>query len=68
MSDYVPGSAYSQGYQSRMKGQPKTNGLNGNEVYNTEWLAGWEDAHKKIIDEARSNVGIEKFPGSFIQD
>lgn len=53
MNDYKPGSAYSEGFQARMKGHPKSHGLNGNEIYNIEWLAGWDDAHEKVINEAR---------------
>ena len=70
MTDYTPGSAYSAGFQARMAGQPKNNGLSENEVYNSEWLVGWEDAHKKIISEARTNAGCSKPKccKNFIQD
>ena len=68
MTDYIPGSAYSEGFKARMKGVPKNSVSNEQPVYLQEWVAGWEDAHKKIIEDARSTVGIEKYPGSFIQD
>jgi ribosome modulation factor len=70
MTDYIPGSAYSAGFQARMQGQPKTSGVNGNEVYNSEWLVGWEDAHTKVINEARANSGCTKPKccKNFIQD
>lgn len=70
MTDYIPGSAYNAGFKARMEGQPKSHGLNGNEVFNTEWLAGWDDAHRKIINEARASNGCPKPKccKNFIQD
>lgn len=70
MTDYIPGSAYSKGFKARMEGQDKSWGLNGNAVYNTEWLAGWEDANTKIITEARANNECTKPKccKDFIQD
>ena len=53
MTEYKPGSAYSDGFQSRMKGVSRNSINNENPVYLEEWFAGWDDAHKKIIDEAR---------------
>jgi hypothetical protein len=60
MNNYTPGSAYDAGFKARMQGQAKTYGQNGNEVYNAEWLVGWEDANTKVINEARANSGCTK--------
>lgn len=70
MTDYIPGSAYNAGFKARMEGQTKASGLNENEVYNTEWIAGWEDAHQKIISEARAGNDCTKPKccKNFIQD
>jgi ribosome modulation factor len=70
MSEYIPGSAYSEGFQARMKGLTKNSSTNENPVYIQEWLTGWEDAHKKIISEARANAGCSKPKccKNFIQD
>lgn len=72
MSDYKPGSAYSEGFQARMKGTPKNLFKNENPVYIQEWITGWDDAHSKIIKEARQANGCNK-PNcckkkNFIQD
>lgn len=53
MNDYKPGSAYSEGFQARMKGIAKNGFYYENPVYIEEWTAGWDDAHQKIINEAR---------------
>ena len=50
MSDYKPGSAYNEGFQSRMKGISRETFNNENPVYIQEWMAGWDDAHSKIIE------------------
>lgn len=72
MSEYIPGSAYSMGYQARMKGgdKPSNTDMAGNNVYWQEWLTGWDDAHNKIISEARANAGCSKPKccKNFIQD
>lgn len=70
MTDYIPGSAYAEGFQARMKGVNKNNFNNENPVYIQEWLTGWEDAHKKIIEEARTNNNCSKPKccKNFIQD
>lgn len=70
MSEYIPGSAYSEGFQARMKGVSKNSLNNENPVFMQEWLTGWEDAHKKIISEARANAGCSKPKccKNFIQD
>jgi ribosome modulation factor len=71
MSDYVPGSAYSEGFQARMKGVSKNTCNVENPVYIQEWLTGWEDAHTKIIEEARNSnggCGKPKCCKNFIQD
>ncbi len=72
MSGYKPGSAYSEGFQSRMKGVSRETFNNENPVYIQEWLAGWDDAHSKIIEEARKANSCKK-PNccrkkNFIQD
>jgi ribosome modulation factor len=53
MSEYKPGSAYSEGFQARMKGVSRTSFTSENPVFIEEWYAGWDDAHSKIIEEAR---------------
>lgn len=72
MSEYTPGSAYDAGYQSRMKGgaKPSNATMTENNVYWQEWLAGWDDAHQKIINEGRSrnNNSSAKCCKNFIQD
>jgi hypothetical protein len=47
-----------------------TNIFESNSVYWQEWLAGWEDAHTKIINEARASSGCSKPKccKNFIQD
>jgi len=60
MTNYTPGSAYNDGYRARMSGMPNNSFINENPVYIQEWLVGWEDAHQKVINEARSNVGCAK--------
>jgi hypothetical protein len=54
-----------------MEGSPRdmlTSDMNN--VYLEEWLVGWDDAHKKIIAEARENSGCTKPKccKNFIQD
>jgi hypothetical protein len=57
MAEYKPGSAYKEGYKTRMNGGEKvSNTINENSVYWQEWLAGWNDAHTKIISEARESA------------
>jgi hypothetical protein len=72
MTEYTPGSAYAQGYQSRMNGgsKPSNVTMNESDVYWQEWLAGWDDAHQKILSEARANAGCSKPKccKNFIQD
>ena len=71
MTEYVPGSAYKKGYDTRMNGGDKASNIfESNSVYWQEWLAGWEDAHTKIINEARANSGCikPKCCKNFIQD
>jgi hypothetical protein len=70
MSDYIPGSGYSDGFQARMKGVSKNSFNNENPIYIEEWTTGWEDAHKKIIAEARASNGCSKPKccKNFIQD
>jgi ribosome modulation factor len=72
MTNYTPGSAYNDGYRARMNGMSRDSFNNENPVYIQEWLVGWEDAHQKVINEARKTVGCEK-PNcckkkNFIQD
>jgi hypothetical protein len=56
MSDYKPGSGYDAGFKTRMNGGEKPSNvlLAENNVYWTEWLAGWDDAHSQIISESRA--------------
>ena len=72
MSDYTPGSAYDLGYNARMKGSSKPNNVlvAENNVYWQEWLAGWDDAHQKILSEARAKAECSKPKccKNFIQD
>jgi hypothetical protein len=51
-------------------GDKASNIFESNSVYWQEWLAGWEDAHTKIINEARANSGCikPKCCKNFIQD
>lgn len=60
MSDYKPGSAYSDGFQARMNGISRDRFNNENPVYIQEWMTGWDDAHEKVINEARKNTGCGK--------
>jgi ribosome modulation factor len=70
MTEYIPGSAYTQGFQARMKGVSKNSLNNENPVFMQEWLTGWDDAHNKIIEEARAGGGCSKPKccKNFIQD
>jgi len=71
MSKYKPGSAYKLGYDTRMRGGDKVSNIyENNSVYWQEWLAGWEDAHQKIINEARAQNKSPKLgqDRQFIQD
>ena len=55
MTDYTPGSAYQKGFNTRMSGGDKaSNVYESNSVYWQEWVAGWDDAHNKIINESRA--------------
>lgn len=69
---YVPGSPYSAGFKARSEGFPRNTIVTEetNNVYIQEWLIGWDDAHNKIISEARENVGCSKPKccKNFIQD
>lgn len=68
---YIPGSAYNAGFTARMDGKSRDIVTAGaNNVYMQEWLTGWDDAHMKIIAEARESAGCNK-PNcckNFIQD
>jgi hypothetical protein len=71
MSSYIPGSAYQKGFDARMLGGNKaSNVFESNSVYWQEWETGWDDAHTKIINEARANTGCTKPKccKDFIQD
>ena len=71
MTDYTPGSAYNEGFQARTQGKPRDHLITEiSSVYKQEWLVGWDDAHKKIIAEARENAGCNKPKccKNFIQD
>lgn len=71
MTSYTPGSPYKLGYDTRMNGGDKvSNTFENNSVYWQEWLAGWDDAHQKIINEARERNKCPKLGAGkeFIQD
>mgnify|MGYP003647800344 FL=1 len=58
---YIAGEAYEKGYKARMGGAEKaSNVYESTSVYWQEWATGWDDAHNKIITEARSNAGCSK--------
>jgi ribosome modulation factor len=68
---YIPGSAYNAGFKARMEGSPRDMlTADMNNVYIQEWLVGWDDAHTKIITEARKSAGCgkQKCCKKFIQD
>jgi ribosome modulation factor len=68
---YIPGSAYNAGFKARMEGQSRSLlTADVTNVYIQEWQTGWDDAHKKIISEARENSGCNKPKccKNFIQD
>jgi hypothetical protein len=50
--------------------KPSNVDMNQNDVYWQEWLAGWDDAHQKILSEALANAGCSKPKRckNFIQD
>ena len=52
--NYVPGQGYSHGYEARMEGKemPESS-LTG--LYWDEYRAGWFDAHKIIIENAKND-------------
>lgn len=61
MTEYIPGSAYNAGFKARTEGKARDLLVaEASPVYMQEWLVGWDDAHKKIIAEARENAGCNK--------
>jgi hypothetical protein len=72
--NYVPGQAYSHGYEARMEGKemPPSSEIG---LYWDEYRAGWFDAHRVILENARrdyqeikNKLDENSDPRSFLQD
>jgi hypothetical protein len=57
--EYVPGQAYSRGYEARMEGKdmPPIGQIG---VYWDEYRAGWFDANRMIIENSRRDYEASK--------
>ena len=57
--EYVQGQGYSHGYEARMEGKemPDVNEIG---LYWDEYRAGWFDAHRVIIENARRDYNDHK--------
>ena len=74
MNNYIQGQGYSHGYEARMEGRemPDVNEIG---LYWDEYRAGWFDAHRVIIENARKdyNASLKKLDENsenreFLQD
>ena len=67
MSDYKPGSAYSEGFQSRMKGVSRNTFNNENPVYISEYAI--DDTRFRCIwnEPKRSMLSADKSVGNKIE-
>lgn len=72
--EYKPGQPYSRGYEARMEGKemPPIGQIG---IYWDEYRAGWFDAHRVIIENARrdyqefkNKLDENSEPRSFLQD
>ena len=54
MQNYIQGQGYSHGYEARMEGRemPDVNEIG---LYWDEYRAGWFDAHRVILENARKD-------------
>lgn len=57
--EYVQGQGYTHGYEARMEGKemPSVNEIG---LYWDEYRAGWFDAHRVIIENARRDYNDHK--------
>ena len=59
MQNYIQGQGYSHGYEARMEGRemPDVNEIG---LYWDEYRAGWFDAHRVILENARKDYQNSK--------
>jgi len=54
MQNYIQGQGYSHGYEARMEGREMPD-VNEVGLYWDEYRAGWFDAHRVILENARKD-------------
>ena len=59
MQNYIQGQGYSHGYEARMEGREMPD-INEIGLYWDEYRAGWFDAHRVILENARKDYQNSK--------